>query len=90
MQLLAFVGPRPRSVSQFTMTTTMQGMLDNMKQMHGQLNGMMKDPTVMGNDQVMKDFQQACKSLEQMASSFQSMTKNVTSMMKATMASAKK
>ena len=72
------------------MTTTMQGMLDNMKQMNGQLNGMMKDPTVMGNDQVMKDFQQACKSLEQMASSFQSVTKNVTSMMKATMASAKK
>ena len=65
------------------MMATMQGLLDNMKQMHEQLNGMMKDPTMMGNDQAMKGFQQACKSLEQMASSFQSMTKNMAAMMRA-------
>jgi hypothetical protein len=72
------------------MATSMQGMLDNMKQLQGQFNGMMKDPSWMGNNQAMKDFQQACKNLEQMASSYQTMTKNITSMMKTTMAGAKK
>ena len=72
------------------MMTSMQGMLDNMAEMQGQLNGMMKDPMVMGNDQAMRSFQQACTSLERTASSFQSMTKSMSSMMMATMASMKK
>jgi hypothetical protein len=72
------------------MMTSMQGMLDTMKQLHGQLNGMTHDPSVMKNNEAMKGFQQACKNLEQMASSFQSMTKNVTTVMKATAATAKK
>lgn len=62
--------------------TSMQGAFDQMRQLRGSLGEMMKDPTLMHNENAMKSFEQACKNLEQMTTSFQSMTKNVTQAMK--------
>ena len=64
------------------MMSSMQGMLDQMRQFHGSLNDMMKDPAFGHNNDAMKSFQQACRNLEQMTSAFQSMTKNMTQAMK--------
>ena len=64
------------------MMSSMQGMLDQMRQFRGSLNDMMKDPAFGHNNDTMKSFQQAGRNLEQMASAFQSMTKNMTKAMK--------
>lgn len=64
------------------MMSSMQGMLDQMRQFHGSLNDMMKDRAFGHSNEAMKSFQQACRNLEQMASGFQSMTKNMTRAMK--------
>lgn len=57
--------------------SSMEGMLDQMRQLHGSLNDMMKDPALHNSGDAMKAFQQACRNLEQMTSAFQSMTKNM-------------
>jgi hypothetical protein len=62
--------------------TSMQGAFDQMRQLRGSLGEMMKDPTLMHNQNAMKSFEQACKNLEQMTTSFQSMAKNMTQAMK--------
>jgi len=62
--------------------TSMQGAFDQMRQLRGSLGEMMKDPTLMHNQNAMKSFEQACKDLEQMTTSFQSMAKNMTQAMK--------
>lgn len=64
------------------MITGMNGMLDQMRGVHGDLTTMMKDPQLMQHGDAMKPFNQACRNLEQMATAFQSMTKNVTQAMK--------
>lgn len=69
--------------------TSMQGAFDQMRLLRGSLGEMMKDPTLMHNQNAMKSFEQACKNLEQMTTSFQSMAKNMTQAMKG-MGSAKK
>ncbi|MBI4477678.1 MAG: hypothetical protein HY654_10920 [Acidobacteria bacterium] len=61
---------------------SMQGMLDQMRQLHGSLNNMRHDPSFGHDNQSMKAFQQACRNLEQMTSAFQNMTKNMTQAMK--------
>ncbi len=62
--------------------TSMQGAFDQMRQLRGSLGEMMKDPTLMHNQNAMKSFEQACKNLEQMTTAFQSMAKNMTQAMK--------
>lgn len=64
------------------MMSSMQGMLDQMRQFHGSLNDMMEDPTFGHNSEAMKSFEQAGRDLKQMASALQSMTKNMTKAMK--------
>ena len=64
------------------MMSSMQGMLDQMRQFHGALNDMMKDPAFGHDNDAMKSAQQAGRNLEQMASAFQSMAKNMTKAMK--------
>ena len=64
------------------MLSSMQGMLDQMRQVHGSLNGMMKESGFAYDKDTQKSFQQAGRDLEQMASAFQSMAKNMTKAMK--------
>lgn len=64
------------------MMTSMQGTFDQMRQIRGSLNDMMRNPAVGSNAQSMRAFQQACRNLEQMTSAFQSMTKNMAQGMK--------
>lgn len=63
------------------MVSSMQGMLDQMRQVHGSLSGMMRDPAFGRDAAAMKSFQQAGRNLEQMVSAFQKMTKNMTKVM---------
>ena len=64
------------------MMSSMQGMLDQMRQFQGSLNDMMKDPAFRHDSDAMKSFQQSGRNLEQMTSAFQSMAKNMTKAMK--------
>ena len=65
-----------------TLLTGMNGMLGQMRSMHGGLTTMMQDPAVMQNAGAMRAFNQASKNLEQMATAFNAMAKNMTSAMK--------
>ena len=65
-----------------TLLTGMNGMLGQMRSMHGSLTTMMQDPAVMQNAGAMRAFGQASKNLEQMATAFNAMAKNMTSAMK--------
>ncbi len=65
-----------------TLLTGMNGMLGQMRSMHGGLTTMMQDPAVMQNAGAMRSFNQASKNLEQMATAFNAMAKNMTSAMK--------
>jgi len=72
------------------MMSSMQGTLDQMRQLHGSLTQMMRDPGFGYDAQGMRAFQQACRNLEQMTSSFQTMTKNLTQAIKGTSSGSKK
>jgi hypothetical protein len=72
----------PNAAQHDQVMTSMQGAFDQMRQLHGSLNGMMKDPGLMHNNDAMKSYQQACRNLEQMTSALQSMAKNMTQAMK--------
>ncbi len=64
------------------MLAGMNGMLEQMRAVHGDLATMMKDPQLMHQDDAMKAFNEACRDLERMASAFQSMTKHMNQAMK--------
>lgn len=64
------------------MVAGMNGLLEQMRGLHGHLTTMMRDPQLMHQGDAMKAFNQACRDLERMASAFQSMTKNMTQAMK--------
>lgn len=72
----------PNRTAHDPVMTSMQGMLDQMRQLHGSLNNMRHDPNFGHDNESMKAFQQACRNLEQMTSAFQNMTKNITQAMK--------
>lgn len=69
---------------------SLQSMLDHMRQLHGNLNRMMHDPSHHQNHEAMKNFQEACQDLRRMASSFESMTKNMNKAMRGTQNAARK
>ena len=70
--------------------TSMQGTFDQMRQLRGSLNDMMRNPGFGHDTQSMRAFQQACRNLEQMTSAFQSMTKNMTRAMNGTTSGTKR
>lgn len=73
----------PAMGSQHTqMMAGMNGMLDQMRAVHGNLTSMMKDPALMHEQTAGKAFSQACRDLEKMASGFESMTRNLGQAMK--------
>ncbi|MBI2833003.1 MAG: hypothetical protein HYX76_01080 [Acidobacteria bacterium] len=72
----------PNATQHDQVMTSMQGTFDQMRQLHGSLTDMMRDPNFSHDAQSMKGFQQACRNLEQMTSAFQSMTKNMTQALK--------
>ena len=72
----------PAGMQHQPVMTAMQGTFDQMRQMRGSLNDMMREPSFGRSAQAMRSFQQACRNLEQMTSAFQSMTKNMTQAIK--------
>lgn len=60
----------------------MNGMLDQMRTVHGSLTSMMKDPALMHDQAAGKAFTQACRDLEKMATGFESMARNMNQAMK--------
>ncbi len=64
------------------MMSSMQGLLDQMRQFHGSMSELMKAPTLHQNNEAMKGLQQACRDLERMASSLQEMSKHMAQAMK--------
>lgn len=64
------------------MLAGMNGMLEQMRAVRGDLTTMMRDPQLMHQDTAMKAFNEACRDLERMASAFQSMTKHMSQAMK--------
>ena len=64
------------------MISSMQGVLDQMHKMHGELGTMMKDPAFGHDKDMMDSFEQASRNLDQMATAFQSMAKSMTKVMK--------
>jgi hypothetical protein len=70
------------SAGQHQVVTAMQGAFDQMRQLHGSLGEMTKDPALMHDRDAMKSFEQACRNLEQMTTAFESMATNMTQAMK--------
>ncbi len=64
------------------MVSSMQGMLDQMRQFQGSMNDVMNDQTLMQNGDAMKAFHQMGQSFQQMGAAFQSLLKNANAVMK--------
>lgn len=69
---------------------SLQNMLGQMRQLHGNLQHMMDDKTMLQHHAAMKNFQQACQDLRKMAASFESMTRNMSRAMKGISSAARK
>lgn len=64
------------------MVAGMNGLLDQMRAVHGHLATMMQDPQLKHERDAMKALDQTCRDLGRMVSAFQSMTKNIAQAMK--------
>lgn len=81
-KLTAVHAGMPGGLQHDPMMTSLQGTFDQMREIRGSLNDMMRHPHVDRNAQSMRAFQQAWRNLEQMTSAFQSLSKNVTQAMR--------
>ena len=63
---------------------SMNGMLEQMRQVHGTLGALLKDPGFTSRRDAMKAFEDASRNFDQLASAFQAMTKNMGRVMKET------
>lgn len=72
------------SVTHGQILASMNGMLEQMRQVHGMLGALIKDPGFTGRRDAMKAFEEVSRNFDQLASAFQAMTKNMGRVMKET------
>lgn len=63
---------------------SMNGMLEQMRQVHGMLGALIKDPGFTSRRDAMKAFEDASRDFDKIAKAFQAMTKNMGRVMKET------